>query len=82
VIDPAVEAETKRLVQLHYDVASEYYVKLRATTFTGLWRPGQEKLTKEQAQEALVAEIYSRGQLPLVPRLLMSAAASEPPRAG
>lgn len=52
-------------IKEHYDLCSPQYQDLWGKHIHhGLWRPGQEGLSKEDAQEKLVEEMYARARLP------------------
>ena len=67
VIDPltAEEEVLKTRIKKHYDDCSPSYQEMWGKHIHhGLWRPGSEHLTKEQAQEALVEDMLSHANLP------------------
>ena len=58
-------ATLKLRIKEHYDKCSTYYQQLWGQHIHhGLWRPGNEGLTKEEAQEALVDSLLNAAELP------------------
>lgn len=69
--DEAEAAALKTRIQAHYDDCSPHYQQLWGEhVHHGLWRPGQEGLSKEEAQVRLVEELYARARLPAGGRVL------------
>ena len=58
-------------IKEHYDGLSSHYKSLWGQHIHhGLWKAGQEHLSKEAAQEALVRELVAHAKLPAKPRVL------------
>jgi len=65
------EEELKSRIKAHYDGCSPHYQDLWGKHIHhGLWRPGQENISKEEAQERLVDEMYARARLPAKAKVL------------
>jgi tocopherol O-methyltransferase len=65
------EVELKKRIKEHYDGCSPHYQDLWGKHIHhGLWRPGQEHISKEDAQERLVDEMYARARLPAKAKVL------------
>jgi SAM-dependent methyltransferase len=59
------EQQLKVRIKAHYDGCSPHYQSLWGKHIHhGLWRPGNEHLSKEVAQELLVDELYAHAHLP------------------
>jgi len=61
----------KGRIKDHYDQCSPHYQSLWGRHIHhGLWRPGKEHLSKEEAQEVLVDEMLARAELPAGAKVL------------